>query len=152
VDADDAAERSRSVVERLLDHRHRNAEPLHARGRGAAQIVQAPCTRSNPGLGADPALDRVPVIYRPLAVDGEHEITASKPRALLDQLPGLRAQRYCMRTRVFGAPGRQPPQSAILVNFLPAYVTDLAATRAGQDQHLDSLLGRAIAIACEPQR
>src|SRR5262249_522895 len=81
IDTADAAERSRDVVECLLDDRDRNPEPLHAAGAGPAQIMETPAARGDPCLGTDPVLHLVPVVHRPLTVDGEHEVTTGKPRA-----------------------------------------------------------------------
>src|SRR6516225_615151 len=106
IDANDAAERPRHMIECFLDHRHRDPELLHAAGAGPAQIMKTPATRGNPCLGTDPVLHLVPVVHRPLTVSAEHEVAVGEPRARPDQRPGLPAQRDRVWPPVFGALGR----------------------------------------------
>src|SRR5262249_26880297 len=150
VDADDAAERARNVVERLLDHRHLDAQPLHPAGTGPAQVVQTPSLRGDPRPGADPALDLTPAVHRSFTISAEHVRTAGEPRASFDQRPGLRAQRDFMLAAVLGSLGWQCPNT--VVDLGPFHPTDLIAARAGEDQHPDGLAERTIMLAGEPHR
>src|SRR5262249_9094602 len=106
IDANDAAERTRHMIECFLDHRHRNPELLHAAGAGPAQIMETPTARGDPRLGTDPVLHLVPVVHRPLTVSAEHEVAIGEPRARPDQRPSLPAQRGRVWPPVFAALAR----------------------------------------------
>ena len=150
IDASNAAEDAALMIERLLDHRHLDAELLHASGRGSAQVMQTPSLRGDPRPGADPALDLTPAVHRSFTLSAEHVRTAGELRASFDQRPGLRTQRDFMLAAVLGSLSWQCPNT--VVDLGPFHPTDLVAARAREDQHPNGLAERTIMLAGEPHR